>query len=141
MDLYKDNYCHIAFNKNERTHHLKWLQQPDETILLKAYNIGIDAAKRYHAIGWLADNSLAINLDLSMQRALAELTASRMNETEITRFARVVPMDVFHELVTHKVIELINNLTCNTIEIEVFSDLSDAKVWISQQDSTLASVG
>lgn len=140
MHLYNDTYCQIDFHETERTLYLRWLQQPDESILRRAYNNGIDAAIKYRATGWVADNSLAINLDLSMQRALAVVTASRMHETEIKRFARVVPMDVFHELVTHKVIDLINELTCNTIEIEVFSDVDDAKAWAAQPTNSFATV-
>jgi hypothetical protein len=140
MHIDLSTYCYIAFEETERMLYLKWLKQPDESILLQIYNKAIDAAIKFQAVGWVADNSLGIHLDLSMQRAMAVLTASRMHETKVQRFARVVPMDVFQELVTHKVIDLINELTRNAIEIEVFSDLSDAKAWVSQHNQTLASV-
>jgi hypothetical protein len=139
MDLYHSTYCYIAFDETELTLYLKWLKQPNETILLRMLNKGIDAAIKFQATGWVADNSLGVHLDLSMQRAVAELTASRIKETEITRFARVVPLDVFHELVTHKMIDMINELTHHAIEIEVFSELANARAWVAQQNETLAS--
>lgn len=140
MKIFNDKYCHITYSASERAICLKWLQQPNVSVLLNIYTKGIDAAINLKATGWLADNSFGIHLDISMQRALAMLCASRMQETCIKRFARVVPMDVFQELVTHKVANLVNELTRNKIEIEVFSDLLDAKAWVAQQNIPLASV-
>ncbi|EJF09842.1 hypothetical protein [Pontibacter sp. BAB1700] len=83
-------------------------------------------------MSWVTDNSIGFQPDLSMQRALAQLAASRMKYTFLKRFARVTPMDVFQELLTHKILNQINDLTVTTIEYEVFHNSKDAQVWCAQ---------
>lgn len=138
MLIFKDKYCRIDYSSDDQLIEIKWLKQPDTISLLRTYTRAIDLAIELKVTGWMADNSLGIHLDVEMQRALAELCARRMHETNVKRFARVVPMDVFQELVTNKVVELINELTCNKIEIEVFSTTSDAKAWVTQKNLSLA---
>lgn len=138
MIIYKNTYCTLTYISADNIIHLKWLRQPDIKVLLKTYNIGIDLATKYQATSWIADNSIGINFDLSMQRALAELSASRLCETNIIRFARVVPPDVFHELVSHKMLHMVNQLSNNPIAFELFTNLEDARNWAISQNMAQA---
>lgn len=139
MYIYKDEYCTISYFSQEKLIYLKWLRKPEEAEMLTAYNKGIEAAIKFNAIGWVADNSIGFHLDLSMQRALTELSLRRLPETNLTRFARVIPWDVFQELVTQKIGDTINDNCCTKIEIEVFSNSQNAKNWAAQKLGALAS--
>lgn len=136
MIIYKNTYCTLTYISADNIIHLKWLRQPDIKVLLKTYENGIDLAAKYQATSWIADNSIGINFDVSMQRALAELSAKRLNETNIRRFARVVPLDVFHELVSHKMLNMVNQLNNNSLAFELFTSLEDAKSWALGQNMT-----
>ncbi|MBX0334695.1 hypothetical protein K3G39_15755 [Pontibacter sp. HSC-14F20] len=129
MKQYKDNYCHINYNSITNQVYLKWLNPPDESALLCSYDRGLDMAISNKAVSWVADNSIGFLLDISMQRALAKLTASRLKQTSLRRFARVTPIDVFQELVTNKVFNRINDQTVNCLEYEVFHNPKDAQAW------------
>lgn len=133
MILFKNTYCTLTHVAAGNIMHLKWLRQPNITVLLNTYNAGIDLAIKHQATSWIADNSIGIYFDVSMQRALAELSARRLHETTICRFARVVPQDVFHELVSHKMLHMVNHLSNNTIDFELFTNLEDARNWVNRQ--------
>jgi hypothetical protein len=139
MYLYKDEFCHISYLDHKKLIYLKWLQKPNDEALLKAYTKGIEGAIKFDAVGWVTDNSIGFLLDLSMQRTLAEVTIEKLSELKLARFARVVPEDVFQDLVTHRISNLINEKSCTKIEIEVFSELLEAEEWAAQNKRTLAS--
>ncbi|PVY40701.1 hypothetical protein [Pontibacter virosus] len=132
MKQYKDNYCQISYNSNINQVYLKWLLPPDEDALLSGYDKGLDMAITNQAASWVTDNSIGFQPDISMQRALAQLAASRLEQTSLKRFARVTPIDVFQELITHKIFNQINDLTVNSIEFEVFHNPKDAQAWCRQ---------
>ncbi|WP_299985953.1 hypothetical protein [uncultured Pontibacter sp.] len=132
MNHYKDNYCHISYLPDTNQIYLKWHLPPCESKLIQCYDKGFEMAIKNQAVSWVTDNSIGFQPDLSMQRALAQLAASRMKHTSLKRFARVTPMDVFQELLTHKILNQINDLTVNTVEYEVFHNPKDAQVWCAQ---------
>lgn len=136
--IFRNKYCTLYFIAEESLMHLVWQNQPDMKSLLSTYNKGIDFAIEYQAKNWIADNQRGVCFDVSMQRALSELSANRMQETTISRFARVVPSDVFHELVSHKMLFTINQLVCNKIQFELFNNMEDARSWILQENSMKA---
>lgn len=139
MYIYKDEFCHISYLDHKKLIYLKWLQKPNEAALLEAYTKGIEGAIKFDAVGWVTDNSIGFLLDLSMQRTLAEVTIEKLSELKLARFARVVPEDVFQDLVTHRISNLINEKSCTKIEIEVFSELLEAEEWAARNKSSLAS--
>ncbi|MBD1396109.1 hypothetical protein H9Q13_02935 [Pontibacter sp. JH31] len=138
MIIYKNSYCTLSYLSADHTILLKWLRQPTFKILLEIYDVGIDLAMNYRVTNWIADNSIGIHFDVSMQRALAELCARRLAKTDISRFARVVPPDVFQELVSHKMIHMVSQLCHHTIAFELFTELEDAQKWAVAQDRTQA---
>lgn len=129
MKQYSNNYCQISYNPSTNQLYLKWLLPPDEAALLCGYDKGLDMAISNQAASWVTDNSIGFQVDLSMQHSLTQLVAGRIKQTAIKRFARVTPIDVFQELVTHKIIGHINDLTAKCIDSEVFHDPKDAKAW------------
>lgn len=129
MKQYRDNYCRISYDPNSNQVYLKWLLPPDEQTLLCSYDKGLDMAISNQAASWVTDNSIGFPVDLSMQHALAQLVVSRLQQTSLKRFARVTPMDVFQEIVTHKICNHINDLSTKYIEFEVFHDPKDAQAW------------
>ncbi|WP_157578724.1 hypothetical protein [Pontibacter roseus] len=118
--------------------HLVWLQQPDTSNLLAIYNKAIDLSIGHAVKFWIADNHRGFNFDVCMQRALAELCATRLYDTQVLRFARIIPMDVFQELVSHKMRNMMNQLVVNEVEFEVFSQVEEAKFWLQQVDALSA---
>jgi hypothetical protein len=66
---------------------------------------------------------------VNMQRTLAELTARRMFDTYIQRFAHIISYDVFQELVTHKILGLVNELADHSVEFDVFTNAIEARNW------------
>lgn len=135
MQIIQNKYCALHYFANQSLLYLEWLTQPDIKSLLSVYNKGINFAMKCRAENWIADNHRGINLDVSMQRALAELCANRLQQTSIRRFARVVPLDVFHELVSHKLIHMINQLVTHEIRFELFSNAEDARYWVQQENT------
>jgi hypothetical protein len=129
MDIYKDRYCVITYDACDNLIYLRWYAQPDLKALMKIYNTGIDLAIKFKATGWIADNSIGIYFDVNMQRTLAELTARRMFDTYIQRFAHIISYDVFQELVTHKILGLVNELADHSVEFEVFTNAIEARNW------------
>ncbi|PKV75575.1 hypothetical protein [Pontibacter ramchanderi] len=138
MKQYKDNYCQISYNHSSNQVYLKWLIPPDEAALLNTYNKALDMAIYNKAESWIADNSIGFHLNVSMQRSLATLAAGRLPHTTLKRFARVTPVDVFQELITHKVFSQIGELTVNSLEFEVFHRHTDAKAWCMQVTGQLS---
>ena len=132
MTHYRDNYCQIYYNPIANQVYLKWLLPPDEQALVSSYSKGFDMAISNQAASWVSDNSIGFQVDISMQRALARLTASRLKHTSLKRFARVTPVDVFQELVTHSIFNQVNQLTLNPLEFEVFHSPQDAQTWCTQ---------
>jgi hypothetical protein len=135
MQIIHNKYCALYYYADESLLYLEWLTQPDIRSLLSIYNKGIDFAIQCKAENWIADNHRGINLDVSMQRALAELCANRLQQTSIRRFARIVPLDVFQELISHKLVHMINQLVTNLIRFELFSNVKDARYWVQQEDA------
>lgn len=129
MKQYRDNYCQISYDPNSNQVYLKWLLPPDEQALLCSYEKGLDMAISNQAASWVTDSSIGFQVDISMQHALAQLAASRLQQTSLKRFARVTPIDVFQEIVTHKICNHINDLSTKRIEFEVFHDPKDAQTW------------
>lgn len=132
MKQYKDSYCQISYNSATHQVYMKWLLPPDETALLCGYSKGFEMAILNQASSWVADNSIGFQVNVSMQRALAQLAASRLKQTSLKRFARVTPIDVFQELVTNSIFSQIRALSRNCIEFEVFHDPKDAQAWCTQ---------
>ena len=132
MNQYKDSYCQISYNATTSQVYLKWLLPPNEAALLCGYSKGLDMAISNRALSWVTDNSIGFQVDISMQHALAQLVAERIEQTSLKRFARVTPIDVFQELVTQKIIAQINKMSMGCLEFEVFHDPKDAKAWCTQ---------
>ncbi|MHC2991540.1 hypothetical protein OB13_08075 [Pontibacter sp. HJ8] len=135
MRIFHNKYCAIHYYTDQSLLLLEWLSQPDIKSLLSVYNKGIDFAIQCRAENWIADNHRGINLDVSMQRALAELSADRLQHSSIRRFARVVPLDIFQEMVSHQLVRMFNQHATNRIRFELFSNAEDARYWVQQEDA------
>lgn len=132
MNQYINNFCQINYFPENRQVYMKWLLPPDEETLLHCYRQGLEMANLNKANNLVTDNSIGFYVDMSMQRALANLISNQLHETSLRRFARVVPSDVLQELVMHKVVGQINELSATQIEFELFNDLNDAMAWCAQ---------
>jgi hypothetical protein len=131
MQLYRDSFSEITFTPDSQLLYLRWQSEPDESELLGVYEKAISYAKSTKARTLVVDNSIGFTVTLSMQRSLAALAIPQLHLVEVRRFARVTPPDVFQEIITHKVMDQINELAKYPIEVAYFGSAEDAKAWAS----------
>jgi uncharacterized protein YndB with AHSA1/START domain len=139
MLYFHDANCTIEVFQDNSLLKLTWLTQPDHHNFKKCFTIGLELAVQYKVKHWLSDNSAGTSLDMAMQRSAAECAASYLYTTSVTRFARVVPLDVFQVMVFSQMLERLNNLASNTIQFEVFSSADLAHAWLLQEQNLSAS--
>lgn len=139
MIIFRNKYCTITCTAETSLLQFTWHSQPNLRSLLKLCNIGYDVAAQYRIRHWLIDNRKGINFDLAMQRELAELAASRLAGTCLSRMVMVVPLDVFYELVSYRIYQNVNQLITNVLDFEVFSELGTATAWLVNGRATAAS--
>lgn len=138
MIIFRNKYCTITCTAEESLLQFTWHSQPSLRSLLTLCNMGYDVAAQFQIRHWLIDNRKGINFDLAMQRELAELAASRLAGTCLARLVMVVPLDVFHELVSYRIYRNVNQLITNALDFEVFSDMETATAWLENGYTTAA---
>lgn len=129
MHLFNDSLAQITFTPDHKQLYLKWLCEPSETDLIRIYANAIDFAKSLQAHSMVVDNRIGFTVTMAMQRNLASLAISQLQEVQVRKFARITPPDVFQEIITHKVLDQVNVLAKNPIEVAYFHNLDDALAW------------
>ncbi|MFD2244856.1 hypothetical protein [Pontibacter ruber] len=139
MLFFHDANCTIEVFQDKSLLKLTWLTQPDYQSFKDCFTIGLELAVQYKVTHWLSDNSTGTNMDMAMQRFATEAGARYLYNTRIVRFAKVVPLDVFQEVVFRKVLDRFNSITSHTIDFEIFGNVDLALSWLFQDQSMSAS--
>ena len=132
MLYFHDAICTIEVFQDKSLLQFTWLTQPDLQRFKKCFTIGLDLAVQYKVTHWLSDNSHGTNMDMAMQRFAVESAARYLYHTKVRRFARVVSLDVFQEIVFRNVQKRLSDMASNTIKFEVFSSTELASSWLLQ---------
>lgn len=130
MLTFLNEYCRIQVDTEASVLYLTWLEQPHSEEFKACYTRGLDMAVANRVTSVISDNSIGINLDMATQRWVAEVSALKPGQSHIRRYARVVPVDAFQEMVTYKIGESYNSMSESKIQFEVFHNLEKARRWV-----------
>ncbi|MCX2741890.1 STAS/SEC14 domain-containing protein [Pontibacter anaerobius] len=130
--MLKKDFATIAVNHHESLLHITWLRQTTDEEFKEVYKTGLETALQNELRYFLSDNSVGINLAMALQSWVAAYGAEIIEHLKLERYARVVPQDVFHEIVSYKMYEYIETMDHSQLEFKVFYKLDDARRWLLQ---------
>ncbi|WP_242928150.1 hypothetical protein [Pontibacter vulgaris] len=130
MLLHQDKYCLVTLDSANSLLEVKWLSVPDPDAFVKYFTMCLDFSEKYHVKYVLADNTLGVQIDVATQRRVIEIGGERLKKIVVKKYARVVPMDAFQEMVSYKIATEILKLVPNDMELMVFSNTDSARTWL-----------
>lgn len=129
MQLHKDQFSQIVFDTETRTIEFKWLAHPPMDYLLECFKLSVSLIAKYKAKYVLADNSIGVQMDMGTQRSVIE-NAGAMKDMVIEKYARIVPLDIFQEMVSYKIADHTLGIFTDSAKFKVFSNKAVAMAWL-----------
>ena len=130
MEILQEDFATITLHRTDSLLEVSWLRQPSEEEFKHAYGLSLDTAIAEKLRYYLSDNSAGITLVIAMQHWVSGYCLEKLRQLKLVRYARVVPPDPMHEIVSYKIFDYLNGLNPCPFDFRVFYRKIEALQWL-----------